>query len=224
MDAKTILVGSLKTALILSLIFILLANSFQLILFNQRFYCYEFNKQDSFEKLAEKGVYDVDCGVAEKHITYFNQKEDDLINVDFYNEDEKSHMLDVKILINKIQKINYLVLGIFVLSFIVLFAIDKKQFNKNLGKVFLITGLIVIVLTMTFIFLSLNFSSIFSKFHEIFFPQGNWLFPSNSNMIILFSTNFFFEGFAFILLLNVLQSFLLLLISFFVLVKKIKII
>lgn len=221
MNSKLILPRALKLILILSLIFILLTNSFQLIIFSQRFYCYEFEKQGSFDKLAQ---HEVDCTIANTLTSYFKQKENNLIEVDFFNHDEKQHMLDVKVLINKTQMIYSFVLGIFILSLLSLFSIDKKEFKKNMGKIFLIAGLLTIILTITFILLSLNFNFLFTRFHELFFPQGNWTFHYDSNMIKLFPEGLFVDGFAWVLLFSVIQSFLLLLISFFVFEEKIKII
>jgi uncharacterized membrane protein len=37
------------------------------------------------------------------------------------------------------------------------------------------------------------FNTIFTTFHFIFFPQGNWLFDGSSLLITLFPTQFFFD-------------------------------
>ena len=51
-------------------------------------------------------------------------------------------------------------------------------------------GLTVAVICFLGIFVLTSFNSFFIRFHEIFFPEGNWQFPSGDHMITLFPDGF----------------------------------
>jgi integral membrane protein (TIGR01906 family) len=104
-----------------------------------------------------------------------------------YSENEISHMHDVK----EVMKWMNAPFLISLLVMTLIFTYQKK--NKQQIKLFLkyggITTISFIGLILLFVLLSWNF--IFTLFHDIFFPQGNWQFPSESLLITTFPNSFF---------------------------------
>ncbi len=135
---------------------------------------------------------------------YLNQESMVFIDKQFTPE-ELNHLLDVKLLINKLEAIYFysLIISI-VTSFLALFIIyfyGKKQqigyfirrfFGKTLGSIIL---LIVFVLLILFIFGKFFYNDFFIKFHEIFFMDGTWTFSTTSLLITLFPYQFFNNAF-----------------------------
>lgn len=88
--------------------------------------------------------------------------------------EEIKHLEDV----HTIFKLIYIVLPILLATIIK----STKQVSYNYPKeiiVFLIGSIIILS----------TFSSAFTLFHQIFFPQGNWSFPADSLLIQLYPLN-----------------------------------
>lgn len=87
----------------------------------------------------------------------------------------------------------------FIFSLLVLTAVSL-YYKKNLphffrylnNSAFIVLGFILSL----FLYLLLNWSSAFSVFHQILFPQGNWAFPADSLLITLFPEIFWQSIFA----------------------------
>ena len=128
--------------------------------------------------------------------TYYGQqvigylKDKQIINSDFSNS-EFRHMQDVK---------NLFFLGKWILIIASVFLLLIFLFFKYLGdttiyfqtikygaffSIFILFGLGVLTL--------MNFASSFLYFHNIFFPQGNFLFSEGTLLIQIFSERFFKE-------------------------------
>jgi len=101
---------------------------------------------------------------------------------EIFNENEASHLEDVKDLMKKGTNI----LLISIIALITLFSFTNKQ---EIKKTLLYSGILNLVLPLPFIFLS--FQSTFLKFHQLFFPQGNFNFPLNSTLIQFYPESFF---------------------------------
>ncbi len=104
-----------------------------------------------------------------------------------YTAAERSHMEDVQKVFSKGNSLFWIFGGI-IISF---FYFSKKS-QTEIRKIFLKSGItitsIIILLLLTIIF---NFESLFTLFHTIFFPQGNWQFPMDSLLIQTFPLQFF---------------------------------
>ncbi len=132
---------------------------------------------------------------------------------------EKSHLEDVKILFLG----STLVLFFSCLAFLLLVVSTKKRANDNLiwqGLKMASFFSLVIVFLLLF-FTLFDFDNLFIYFHEIFFPQGNWLFPSSSLMVQVFPEELFKSLVAKSLVLSSLLALFLALLSFFK-IRKIK--
>jgi len=134
-------------------------------------------------------------------------------NIDYFNEDEISHLNDVRILLNKIFITFYS--SIFAFIILALLLIEKKYFIfiKNISLIFVISSSAVIAFLIVLYFIAGNFGSLFDKFHFAFFPQGNWAFPEGSLIITIFPFGFFYDFFFKLLMTSFIISIILVIIG-----------
>ncbi|MDP7180224.1 MAG: DUF1461 domain-containing protein [Candidatus Woesearchaeota archaeon] len=177
----------LKWTLILFISSLILLTNFKLVLFNEDFYQQEFTKLNIYNKFENADEINKDL------LNYFKNKEN-LIQNDFFNEKEKSHLADVKRLINISLNLFYLLL-ISSIVLLVLSLIHNKDRIKSLSNIFILSAILTFTkLLFTYILIRLNFSTIFLSFHYVFFPQGNFLFnPAVDNIVNLYPSQFFLD-------------------------------
>jgi integral membrane protein (TIGR01906 family) len=100
--------------------------------------------------------------------------------------DEVSHLEDVKGVMGMASYVFYLLL--LVCTLIVTFNYKDK---KCLGKLFFYGGIVGFGLVVLFLlFVLFGFDWLFTLFHEVFFPSGNWMF-SGGFLIEAFPMDFF---------------------------------
>jgi len=107
-----------------------------------------------------------------------------------FSKNEINHMQDVKKLIDLAKLIMFISAAIIIISILLALFIIKKLL-KLLKAIFfgaLVTLAILILIALGAMF---NFGSSFAYFHELFFPQGNWMFPQGSLLITLLPQSFF---------------------------------
>ena len=162
-----------KILFVISLVLLIITLSFKLYIFNFDLYQKGFIKYNIYEKIpdADKNALNL--------INFMNNKEE--LN-DFYNEDEKLHLQDVKELYKNLNLIFYITL-ILTILFLIYFIYNKNF--KMIYSSFLISSLILfIIILMFFVF---DFNYLFEKFHEIVFRNDLWqLNPDKDNLINLF--------------------------------------
>ena len=152
------------------LAFIIIVSSFFHVFYDKPFYRKQY---------AKNGVVDV--------FGFFRDKEE----LRFFEGDQASHLQDVKDIIQPLDVIYYVLIGLLLLLLIWVSYHDSKNFLTNLFKVTFIAPLIAIGLMVVLGLLFLNFGSAFESFHQVFFPQGNYTFPVDSLLITLFPLTFF---------------------------------
>jgi integral membrane protein (TIGR01906 family) len=186
------------------LIVILLFSSLIFLVYSFNFYDKLYEKNDVYEVLDRSDTAKITRQVFEffksgKEFESFKLKG----NIDYFNDTEISHLLDVKILINKIFVLFYCCLSIFLILALILYLITKKiyKFIRGICLIFLISSSVFILFVLILYFFGNNFFALFEKFHFIFFPQGNWAFPEGSLIITIFPYGFFYDFF-FKLILN----------------------
>jgi integral membrane protein (TIGR01906 family) len=110
-----------------------------------------------------------------------------------YNTRELSHMLDVKNLVQVCLKIWYgLLIALAVLAVWSWRSGWWKEYTAGLSRGGWITiGLIVLIILATL----LNFNSLFTDFHHLFFTGDTWLFEYSDSLIRLFPMKFWEDGF-----------------------------
>jgi uncharacterized membrane protein len=169
-----------------------------------RFYLYNFKFYDRLYK--NNGVYEVLDRDDVKILTYNtfdffkDRKEFDQFNlkgdIEFFNQNEISHLEDVRLLIVRIFILLYISIFLFILlTALLLFERNMVRFFKNFSTTVLVSSSFILGLLSILYFLGNNFFSLFENFHLVFFPQGNWQFPEGSLIITIFPFGFFYEFF-----------------------------
>jgi len=116
-----------------------------------------------------------------------------------FNTQEKSHLQDVK------QLIKFSLIALLLTILILMYC----GFNTKIGTIILIA----LLATSSII----PFEKLFTNFHYIFFPQGNWAFPPESTLITFYPANFFAT---YALSIAIYAVFAALLITYFQIVSK----
>jgi hypothetical protein len=105
-------------------------------------------------------------------------------------ENERSHMRDVGGLVRALLAVLAAALVVAIAAAILL-----RREPGRIGRVMLlagaVTGGLAVVLAALF---AVAFDQAFLAFHELFFPQGNFLFGPDSNLLRLFPEGFWFEA------------------------------
>ena len=168
---------------------------FFIILFSSLFsYIYNTNYYD--RKYQQHGVYDRFTRKTALNATgnlfgYF--RSENQLDMDFFSEQEASHLSDVKQLIQKSQQLYYISITLFWIALVAVYLLARKSFMRFFADMMLYSGIFAAALILIFslIYLVGGFDFIFIKFHEIFFT-GNYAFnPATSNMKALFPDAFF---------------------------------
>lgn len=129
-----------------------------------------------------------------------------------FTTDEASHLVDV-------QKVMVFTNYVFY-SLLLLLSLTLNYYRKDkafLQKVLRYAG----IYTVAFIFILLIssfffFNTIFTIFHQVFFPQGNWIFPADSLLIQTFPLDFFITISKDIFLLSLFFGIIFILLSYYI--------
>ncbi|MBU0756567.1 MAG: DUF1461 domain-containing protein [Nanoarchaeota archaeon] len=184
-DKKNLKPILLAPALILSII-VFLSSIFYNV-YDMKYYEKEYEKYNIYSRLGKEKTLD-----ATQNLFDFFQGHQDIDHI-FFNEDEVSHLYDVKLILDKL-------LGIFIGSFwlislviVSLYYSEKHKIVGNLAKVFLYAGIISIgfLVFVSTVYLVAGFDDMFIGFHRLLF-EGNYMFdPNVSNMKAMFPDAFF---------------------------------
>ena len=110
-----------------------------------------------------------------------------------YNEEEISHMIDVKLVADGLIERASLIAGaIAILGLIVLF---WQPETRLLGYRAVRRGGMVLTLLLVGIglFILIGWNTFFTLFHELLFPPDTWSFPLTDSLIRLFPNKFWFD-------------------------------
>lgn len=118
-------------------------------------------------------------------------------NLDFLTLQEISHIQDVKNLVTRANLLFFISLILFLPTFLYL---RKAQFIKFILRKTSLSVLLSLILLL--VINTVGFNSFFLKFHEMFFV-GNYFFPSNSMLKILYPDSFFRDIFIIYFLLSI---------------------
>ena len=185
------------------LIGVLLLTSFQVAIYGDsqyRFYEREYKKYQVADSLNM--TMDNIMDVTDQMMAYLigNKAELSVITdvdgetQDFFNEQDRFHMGEVKNLFLGGLKIRNIML-VAVLLILILLAARKADMIKLLPRAYFvtlgITGVITIVLGVLF---ASDFDKYFRIFHEIFFDNDQWMFdPATDYMIRMLPEGFFYD-------------------------------
>ncbi|MBS3163966.1 DUF1461 domain-containing protein [Candidatus Woesearchaeota archaeon] len=110
-----------------------------------------------------------------------------------FTPEEQSHLWDVRLLLARAS------LARGVLAVIALLILSAAMFSgspaSTLFSALTWTGIASLALCGALALGGLTFSTFFTLFHLVFFPQGNWQFSPESVLIRLFPQGFFFDVF-----------------------------
>jgi len=170
-----------KIPIILAVFLVLILLPINLFSFDEGFYHSEFSKYGIYSMFNE----DINSEF-NKVLVYLDNG--DKIEEDFFNDKEREHLKDVRILfVIKDILIFLSVLTIFISGFV----LKKNEFLNSLNIGGLATLIFIVILGLFSLF---NFDSVFIKFHEIFFNNNLWLLnPETDNLIILLPQEIFFD-------------------------------
>jgi integral membrane protein (TIGR01906 family) len=120
-----------------------------------------------------------------------------------FNERELTHMVDVKVLLNKAIALD-VVLGLILMA--CLGILLAREESRDRTPRYLLAGSLVApaLAVCAMIVVPLQFQFFFVEFHHVFFEGETWLFPRTDTLIQLFPEQFWF---------NALQSWLLLIVA-----------
>jgi integral membrane protein (TIGR01906 family) len=125
-----------------------------------------------------------------------------------FNERELSHMLDVKLVTQKIMRFG---IGLLIAYSIALFllAADPSARIARLGALFqgsILTIVLIITGIATVVF---AFDWLFTEFHRLFFSSGTWIFPTDDTLIRIYPYEFWIDTFGFVFALTLLEAIIL---------------
>jgi integral membrane protein (TIGR01906 family) len=197
-SSLSVIIGTL--CLILSITFI----GINFTVYFKPFYNSEFKKNDTLEYV------DISQGdlnrVRDSLINYMSGKIESLqvkvtdtytnTEINFYTDDELEHMESVSVVFSgfRIASIFLLIIGVSLILFTLVFKLGKTTLLKVV-KTSSITSLIFLISFATFaVILITNYDQAEIIFHEIFFPQGNWMFDMSSLMINMLPQELFFDA------------------------------
>ncbi|MBN2368198.1 DUF1461 domain-containing protein, partial [Candidatus Woesearchaeota archaeon] len=152
------------------------------IIYNLNFYEKNFQQYKIYDRFTKQEALD-----AAKNIMGFFKSKNEL-DSEFFNENEVSHLLDVKLLLQKAQQLYYVSISIFWVILIGYYLGNRKDFMRFFYDLMFFSGIftVSIILICGFLYLVSGFDFLFIKFHELFFT-GNYSFnPTVSNMKALF--------------------------------------
>lgn len=121
-------------------------------------------------------------------------------NTPLYNQRELQHMLDVKVVVRGAMW----VLGISVLLEVVIWYFNRRSKEFGAYRLALSRGgwLTTLLIVSILVYLALNFNSLFTNFHLIFFEGDSWLFQFSDTLIRLFPVQFWRDAFIWIAVMS----------------------
>jgi integral membrane protein (TIGR01906 family) len=192
--------------LMILVITILVITSFKFAIYGDNkysFYKKHYLKNQVLDELPGMNINNL-MSLNDKMMNYLIGKEEKLTFVtnidgkeqDFFNDNDRSHMLDVKNLFLGALTIRNIFLVLSIILIISLLLLNFKNKRYLLYKValgYLISmAIFVIIFAVVGIMFSSNFDKYFEVFHQIFFPHGGYAFdPSVDYMIRMLPAEFF---------------------------------
>ncbi|MBD3203460.1 DUF1461 domain-containing protein [Candidatus Woesearchaeota archaeon] len=172
-----------------SLLFIIIIffSSLFISIYNIDFYKNGYEKYDIYNLFGKDKTIDV----TENLIGYF--MEENQLDNEFFNEKEKSHLLDVKYLIKNSYKVYLMSIYFFILS--LFFLLSEREFLKNISSILFFSGIgSITLLVLAFVVYNISgFNHLFHEFHVLFFA-GNYSFdPRVSNLKAMYPDGFFLD-------------------------------
>lgn len=124
-----------------------------------------------------------------------------------FTESELSHMLDVKKVVQNALLAWYIIIGLSVA--ILGWFLIMGQWG-SMRQAFQAGGWVTLgLISALLVFLFVSFDTLFTRFHQLFFADGTWLFDESSTLIRLFPFVFWRDAFALVLTFTLLVGIML---------------
>lgn len=115
---------------------------------------------------------------------------------DFFNEQDRFHMEEVKHIFCNALRIRRIAAGIF-LGALVLLVMMKAEWKRMISKAYMVlTGLTACITGILAVLMIRNFNQCFVIFHEIFFDNDLWMFEPETDYMIRMLPEGLFADFA----------------------------
>jgi len=201
--------------MVLTIPFIIYGFNSNSVAFNENLFKKEFLKYDVYSNLRNYDIEKINDDVLD-YLQF--EKNNILIENNFFNEREKTHLLDVKNLIQKVLAIYYFSIILFILLIIILIILLNFNFRliaKRILIILLIGSLLTLLDAAAFFLLSrFNFNFVFDVMHKTFFSAGTFTFnPAFENIVVLYPENLFFDFLVKIISNTILSSIILFFVS-----------
>ncbi len=169
-------------SLVSSIIILMLI--FNYLAYNPAYYDAQFKKLGIYDREPEADK------IANEIIQFFKGK--DLVTSKL-TLNEKNHLADVKKVFGSMRIVLYtLTVSLLFIFFLIIKKLKtRKRLKDFLGNCLIISSVILLLVILILSLSLLSFSWAFENMHELFFPQGNYSFPEESVLIILFPEQFF---------------------------------
>lgn len=164
--------------------------SIEIPAFNQNFYKKEYEKYNIAKeiKINEEDL----MLVTNTLLDYLKNDIDNLdisVTVDsksreFFNQKEKDHMVDVKVLFSKAYQVRKIIIALLAIIIVAIFKISKKPIHFISKYLSIILTIILTICGIIGIIITTDFSKYFTIFHEIFFTNDLWLLDPATDLLI----------------------------------------
>lgn len=187
---------------------VLLISSLEYFTFNSDYYIKKFNQYNVNldAKIDGEGLNII----ANKLTNYLNDKDENLdmalmvdgVKREIFNEKEKRHMIDVKSIFLKINKLKGSIILLLVMSLFISYKYFKDFLEiSNLKWIGFYSFLMSLFIIISLIIVSnLDFTKYFIKFHELFFDNKLWILDPNTDILIMLLPEEFFIDISFSIL------------------------
>jgi integral membrane protein (TIGR01906 family) len=138
--------------------------------------------QDELDRINGEIVWDIFSG-GDFDVTFANGEP-------VLGPEERSHMSDVSRLVRIL-----VILDLVAIAFAAWGGRLLRTDPYRLGRMIVIgAGTVGVVTVAMGLFAVMAWDAAFTLFHEVLFPMGNWSFPSDSTMILLYPPDFWFDA------------------------------
>ncbi len=162
-----------RYTIVATLILILLI-PFQILIYTAPFYNILYGFSGTYDSIESFDASDYTHQI----ISFFTYRSS---TIPFLQSDEFQHMTDVRFVFALIHIFSILLI---IFLYTQREIITKKFLNTAAKRGILASGFLLILMF-------LSFNQLFTLMHYIFFPQGNWSFPPDSQLIQLLPLEFF---------------------------------
>jgi integral membrane protein (TIGR01906 family) len=197
----------ISAAAMFCIIIALLITSAQFAIYGDSEYGFYEKEYEKYNVTSSTGVsMETTMDITETMMDYLIGKEDELkyridykseygeIEFDFFNEQDRAHMKDVRRLFLGALVLRWILLAAGVIT-LVLIALRGRNVRRMLFTGYMLAlGVCLLIMAFLAVAFSIDFSACFTVFHHIFFSNDLWLFdPAVDLMIRMLPEGFFFD-------------------------------